>query len=193
MTKKISDLLDAAAQQTVPVVRGVGDDRLGGPTPCADYTVRDLLNHLFHVVVSFQELAARRDVDFSTTPDRLGEGGGDWRARFGTETDALTAAWAAPGADEGTAGRMNLPARTVASLALTDLTIHGWDLARATGQHYTPDPAAVEELFVLAEQMGPTARETKQFGEPVPVPDDAPPFDRLLAATGRDPRWTSGT
>lgn len=191
MTKKISDLLDAAAQQTVPVVRGVRDDRLGGPTPCADYTVRDLLNHLIHVVVSFQELAARREVDFGTTPDRLGEGG-DWRARFASEADALTAAWAAPGADEGTAGQLELPARTVASMALTDLTIHGWDLARATGQPYTPDPAAVEELFVFAEQMSPMARETKQFGEPVPVPDDAPPFDRLLAATGRDPRWTPG-
>jgi uncharacterized protein (TIGR03086 family) len=191
MTKKISDLLDAAAQQTVPVVRGVSDDRLGDRTPCADYDVRGLLNHLFHVVISFQELAARREVDFSSTPDRLGEAG-DWRARFAAETDALTAAWAAPGADEGTAGQMNLPARTVASMALTDLTIHGWDLARATGRPYTPDPAAVTELFVLAEQMGPMARETKQFGEPVPVPDDAPPFDRLLAATGRDPRWSPG-
>jgi uncharacterized protein (TIGR03086 family) len=188
MTKKISDLLDAAARQTVPVVSGISDDRLGCPTPCPDYTVRDLLNHLFHVVVSFQELAARRDVDFSTTPDRLGEAG-DWRARFAAEAGALTASWAAPGADEGTAGQMNLPARTVASMALTDLTIHGWDLARATGQPYAPDPAAVEELFVFAEQMGPMARETKQFGEPVPVPADAPPFDRLLAACGRDPRW----
>lgn len=189
MTKKISDLLDAAAHQAVPVVRGVTDDRLGARTPCAEYDVRDLLNHLFHVVVSFQELAARRDVDFSSTPDYLGEGG-DWRARFAAETDALTAAWAAPGADEGVAGQMNLPARTVASLALTDLTIHPWDLARATGQDYAPDPAAVQELFVLAEQMGPMARESKQFGEPVPVPEDAPPFDRLLAATGRDPRWS---
>jgi uncharacterized protein (TIGR03086 family) len=189
MTKKISDLLDAASRQTVPVVRGVTDDRLAARTPCAEFDVRDLLNHLFHVVISFQELAARRDVDFGTTPDYLGEGG-DWRARFAAETEALTAAWAAPGADEGTAGRLGLPARTVASLALTDLTIHAWDLARATGQPYSPDPAAVEELFVLAAQMGPMARETKQFGEPVPVPHDAPPFDRLLAATGRDPRWT---
>jgi uncharacterized protein (TIGR03086 family) len=151
--------------------------------------ISDLLNHLFHVVVSFQELAARRDVDFGTTPDYLGEGG-DWRARFAAETDALTAAWAAPGADEGVAGQMGLPARTVASLALTDLTIHAWDLAAATGQSFTPDPAAVEELFVLAEQMGPMAREAKQFGEPVPVAAAAQPFDRLLAATGRDPRWT---
>lgn len=191
MTKKISDLLQAASHQAVPVVRGVSDDVLDARTPCAEYSVRHLLDHLFHVVVSFQELAARRDADFSTTPDYLGADG-DWRARFAAETASLTAAWAAPGADEGTAGRMNLPARTVAGLALTDLTIHAWDLARATGQHYTPDPAVVEELFVLAERMGPMARETKQFGEPVPVPDDAPPFDRLLAATGRDPRWTPG-
>jgi uncharacterized protein (TIGR03086 family) len=192
MTKNISDLLDAAARQTVPVVRAVRDDQFDDPTPCADYSVRDLLNHLFHVVVSFQELAARRDADFSSTPDRLGASG-DWRDRFAAETDDLTAAWAAPGADEGTAGQMNLPARTVGGLALTDLTIHGWDLARATRQAYTADPAAVAEVSELVERMGPTAREAKQFGEPVPVPHDASPVDRLLAATGRDPRWTPGT
>lgn len=189
---RISDLLGAAARQAVPVVSGVHDARLGKPTPCAEYTVRDLLNHLFHVVVSFQELAARREADFTVTPDYLaGTPGGAWRERFAAETGRLAEAWAAPGADEGTTGRLNLPAVTVARMALLDLTVHPWDLARATGQEFTPDAAAVRESARLVEEMGPTAREGKVFGEPCTVPPGASALDALLAATGRDTSWPS--
>ncbi|HEV7932882.1 MAG TPA: TIGR03086 family metal-binding protein [Actinomadura sp.] len=187
MTTKISELLDAAAREAAPVVRGVGDDQLGERTPCADYTVRDLLNHLFHVVINFQALAARKDADFTTTPDYLS---GDWRGRFADETARLVEAWAVPGADEGVSGAMNLPARTVGSLALVDLTVHAWDLARATGQDFTADAASVQALGALMDEMGPTARQMKVFGEPFPVPDEASAIDTLLAATGRDPRWS---
>lgn len=58
-TTTISALLAAAADRAVPVVRGVRDDQLEAPTPCADYTVRDLLNHLFHIVIGFTVRAAK--------------------------------------------------------------------------------------------------------------------------------------
>ncbi|MEC4017597.1 TIGR03086 family metal-binding protein [Streptomyces sp. H27-D2] len=186
MTTKISELLDAAARGAVPVVRGVRDDRLGEPTPCAEYAVRDLLNHLFHVVIGFQSLAAKQSADFTTTPDYLS---GDWRARFEEETTRLVAAWAAPGADEGVSGGMNLPAETVGSMALLDLTVHPWDLARATGQDFAPDLASLRSLEALVERMGPTAREMKVFGEPFPLAVGASDFAALLAAVGRDPQW----
>lgn len=180
----ISSLLDGARKQAEPVIRNITDDQLDAPTPCAEYTVRDLLNHLLHVVISFQELAAKRLADFSTTPDRLT---GDWRTLFATETEELVAAWAAPGADEGTSGQMGLPATTVGRMALLDLTVHAWDLAHATGQDFTPDPDAVTALFELVDQMGPTAREMNVFAAPADVPADAEPFQKLLAATGRTP------
>ncbi|MEU6083942.1 TIGR03086 family metal-binding protein [Streptomyces sp. NPDC047108] len=187
MTTLISERLDAAARQAVPVVRGVDDGRLGDPTPCAEYTVRDLLNHLFHVVIGFQAIAAREDADFTTTPDYLD---GDWRSRFADETARLVTAWGAPGADEGVAGSMNLPARTLGSMALLDLTVHGWDLARATDQEFTPDTESIRTLGTLIEEMGPTARTMKVFGEPVAVREGAEPIEVLLAATGRDPGWS---
>ncbi|HBF83828.1 MAG TPA: TIGR03086 family protein, partial [Streptomyces sp.] len=56
---KISELLDAAAARTCPVVRAVDDAQLTAPTPCGEYDVRALLNHLFQVVTNFQALAAR--------------------------------------------------------------------------------------------------------------------------------------
>jgi uncharacterized protein (TIGR03086 family) len=184
-----SDLLAAAAREALPVVHGVLDDRLGDPTPCSEYTVHDLLNHLFNVVVQFQLAAAKQEMDFFTNPDYVSQDD-DWRTRFATESERLVEAWTAPGADEGTSGAMNLPARTLGRMGLLDLTVHAWDLARATGQDFTPAPATMDPLAALVAEMGPTARQLKAFGDPVPVPDDASPFDALLAATGRDPHWT---
>ncbi|MBT2441684.1 TIGR03086 family protein [Streptomyces sp. ISL-36] len=182
----LSELLGTAAAQAAPVVRGIADEDLGAPTPCAEYDVRDLLNHLFHVVVNFQALAAKQPSDFSVTPDYLRDA--DWRTRFETETGKLVEAWAAPGAEEGTTGAMNMPARTVGSMALLDLTVHIWDLARATGRSFEPDPAVVEGLAEEVDRMAPTARKMYVFGEAVELPEDASPFERLLATTGRDPR-----
>ncbi|MEU4684792.1 TIGR03086 family metal-binding protein [Streptomyces xinghaiensis] len=190
MTTKISELLEAAARQAVPVVRGIRDDQLGAPTPCPDYTVRDLLNHLLHVVIGFQALAARKEADFATTPDHLARTGDGWRDAFAEETARLAAAWAVPGAEEGRTGAMDLPARTVGHMILLDLTAHPWDLARATGQEFTPDPDCVRELAAPVAEMVPMGRRYGAFGEPVPVPDGASEFERLLALIGRDPRWT---
>ncbi|MGW7427982.1 TIGR03086 family metal-binding protein [Streptomyces sp. NPDC054861] len=184
----IGALLGAAARAADPVVRGLRDEGLDDPTPCDLFTVRDLLNHLFQVVVNFRALAAKETPDFSTTPDYVGTHGPDWRDRFTDETARLAQAWSAPGAEEGTSGAMGLPARTVGSLALIDLTVHAWDLARASGQPFTPDEHAVRELVGLVREMAPMGRENGVFGEPYPVPPGAPEFATLLALTGRDPR-----
>ncbi|MET9620038.1 TIGR03086 family metal-binding protein [Streptomyces sp. NPDC006464] len=186
MTYRMSELLDTAVAQAVPVVRGIPDDSFGAPTPCAEYDVRALLNHLLHVVVNFQALAAKQPSDFSVTPDYVAEG--DWRAGFEAETAKLVAAWSAPGAEEGTTGAMDMPARTVASMVLLDLTVHIWDLARATGRPFRPDPAVVEGLTGEVERMAPMARKMNVFKEAVELPEGADPFERLLATTGRDPR-----
>ncbi|MFE0652240.1 TIGR03086 family metal-binding protein [Streptomyces sp. NPDC059534] len=183
---RIADLLHTAAAQAAPLVEGIDDASLGAPTPCSAYDVRALLNHLFAVVVNFQALAAKQDADFSETPDRVGEDG--WRDRFGAEAGKLVAAWAAPGAEEGTTGAMGLPARTVGSMVLLDLTVHAWDLARATGRAFEPDPAVVAGLVDEVERMAPMARKMSVFAEAVELSEGATAFERLLATTGRDPR-----
>jgi uncharacterized protein (TIGR03086 family) len=183
---KLSVLLDRARDHALPVIANIGDDDLTKPTPCADYDVRALLDHLLHVVVEFQKLAAKQDADFSHTPSYP-----DWRAQFPTETAKLVEAWGRPGATDGIAGAMQMPAQTVGGLALLDLTIHASDLAQATGQRFEPDAEVLAEVAALVAQMGPMAVEWKVFNEPVEAPADASPFEQLLASTGRDPRWSA--
>lgn len=183
---KLSVLLDRARDHALPVIATISDDDLTKPTPCADYDVRALLDHLLHVVVEFQKLAGKQDADFSHTPNYP-----DWRTQFPAETAKLVEAWGKPGADEGIAGNMKMPAQTVGGLALLDLTIHASDLAQATGRRFEPDPEVFAAVVDLVAQMGPTAIEWKVFKEPVEAPEGASAFEQLLASTGRDPRWSA--
>ncbi|MEO3978565.1 TIGR03086 family metal-binding protein [Streptomyces sp. CAU 1734] len=187
-TRTMSELLGAAAGSALPVVRAITDDQLGDPTPCPEYDVRELADHLFQVVTNFRELAAKREADFGAAPRRV-EPGGDWRERFAAETAALAAAWAAPGAEEGTAGSLGLPARTVGFMALGDLTVHAWDLARATGRSYAPEGFVIAELAPAVAAMAPMAREYGVYGAAVEPGEAASDFERMLAVTGRDPHW----
>lgn len=186
MTQTIGELLEAAADRALPVVRGIDDGQLGGGTPCAEYDVRALVDHLFQVVVNFQALAARQEVDFGQVPEFVA---GDWRGRFGVETARLVEAWSVPGVEEGTTGQMGLPARTVGLMVLGDLTVHAWDLARATGADFVPEERVLDVLGPGLAALAPRAREMKVFGEPFPVGEGATAFERLLAVTGRDPGW----
>ncbi|MBQ1072517.1 TIGR03086 family protein [Micromonospora sp. C31] len=189
MPTKTSDLLAVAAPSAVAVVRGVSDDQLDLPTPCSDYAVRDLLNHLYAVVVNFQALAAKRQPEWAEKPDHLTEG---WRDRFEAEAAKLVEAWSDPAALDGVSPGMGLPQETVGTMVLLDLTVHAWDLAVATGQPFRPAPEVLPPLYALTEQMGPMARERGVFAAPVRTSSsDAPEMDRLLALTGRDPGWSA--
>ena len=82
------------------------------------------------------------------TPARAGDGLTDgWRQRIQDDLAALAGAWTDPEAYEGEthAGPVTLPGRETARVALNEVTVHGWDLARATGQDYPADPGAVAE------------------------------------------------
>ncbi|MEV5690668.1 TIGR03086 family metal-binding protein [Micromonospora globbae] len=186
MATQTSDLLAAAAPRTVAVVRGIADDQLHLPTPCRDYSVRDLLNHLYEVVVNFQDLAAKRPVEWAEKPDFLTDG---WRDRFEVETGKLITAWSDPASLEGMSPGMGMPQTTVGGMVLLDLTVHGWDLAVATGQPYAAAPEAVPVLHDLTESLAPTGRKMGVFADPVPAAEGMPDLDRLLALTGRDPAW----
>ncbi len=88
------------------------------------------------------------------------------------------------------AGGVDMPAEVTGRVALNELVIHGWDIARASGQQYQPDTQSLQEslqFVAVAQQEEP--RKEGLFGPPVPIADDAPLLDRLIALSGRDPGW----
>ncbi|WP_199546538.1 TIGR03086 family metal-binding protein [Streptomyces sp. N35] len=188
MTQQISELMATAGDRATAVLDGIEDAQLGAPTPCAEYDVRALVNHLLQVVVQFQALAAKQPADFSATPDHVAEDP-EWRKRFAVEVRRLAQAWAEPGALEGPTGMMGMPAPTVARMALGDLVVHAWDLAQATGQTYVPDPDTVADVAPAFAELAPGGRQMGVFGAPVDVAEHVSPLDALLALTGRDPHW----
>jgi uncharacterized protein (TIGR03086 family) len=188
VSTEISDKLATASAAVAGLVAAVRDDQLDRVTPCTEFRVRDLLNHLVQVVRNFQALAAREDVDWSPGPDRLV---GDWRTAFAAETSRLVDAWSDPGALEGVSPGLGLPQRTVGQMVVADLVVHGWDLARGTGQEYSVDPSLVPVTREFLDAMVETGRKMGAFGDPVDCPPGAGEFGRLLALTGRDPAWAA--
>lgn len=187
--------LGPATQATATLVAGVRDDQLGDPTPCPAYTVADLLDHIGGLSIAFTE-AARKSArpganQASGDGSRLEPG---WRDRIGTALTELAESWRSPGSFDGMtqAGPVELPAEVAAQVALNEVVVHGWDLARATDQPYAPEAAAVTECLAFAESFDvPVDAGEGPFGPPVDVPPDAPALDRLAAATGRRPDWTA--
>ncbi|MGK5112004.1 TIGR03086 family metal-binding protein [Geodermatophilus sp. CPCC 205506] len=182
--------LGPQAQVLKGVVAGVRDDQLTAPTPCPDMTVATLLDHVVGLTHAFRKSAEKDPVPGApvASADALTP---DWRVVIPAQLDALVAAWRKPEAWEGdtAAGGVEMPAPAIAVVALDEMTVHGWDLAVATGQEYSADPASVEACLGFASQVAAEPAVPGLFGPPVPVPDDAPPLHRLLGLTGRDPSW----
>ncbi|CAL9415032.1 TIGR03086 family metal-binding protein [Streptomyces sp. enrichment culture] len=174
---------------------GVHEDRLADPTPCPGLAVRHLLGHLTGLAVAFRD-AARKDLGptTDTSPEAsVPDIGPGWREPLAAALGELAEAWREPAAWTGTtrAGGIDLPGEAAGAVVADELVIHGWDLARATGQEYAPDPAALQAayglLFAAAQESD---RDQGMFGPVVAVPDDAPLLDRAVGLSGRDPGWT---
>ena len=182
--------LEPAARRVVALLDGVPDSALDAPTPCADTPVAGLLHHFLGLAEGLRASAAKESggPPASTSAEHLDP---DWRTVLPERLDALVAAWRHPAAAEGitSAGGIEMPAAEVAVVTLDELVMHGWDLARATGQPYEPDPAEVGAILPFVESFGSADGTPGLFGPAVPVPDDAPPFDRALGLSGRDPGW----
>ncbi|MFI5841160.1 TIGR03086 family metal-binding protein [Catenuloplanes sp. NPDC051500] len=170
---------------TAAVVRGVTPEQLGAATPCADWNVRALTNHVLQVGSALR-LAGRRAPfpDDLWTRDLIGaDGPAD---RFEDDRRDALEAWSEPAAWDG---KIDMGAPMTAPEAVTmlvsDLALHGWDLAQATGQEYLCDPAvaAVTRDFVAAS--GEQGRQMGIFGPALPVADGADVFDEALALSGR--------
>ena len=91
------------------------------------------------------------------------------------------------------AGGIDLPGELAGIIALDELVVHGWDVARASGQDFDEDRESLEAVHGFVKQFSGTGQEAAReglFGPEIPVPDDAPLLDRVIGLTGRDPGWS---
>jgi uncharacterized protein (TIGR03086 family) len=176
------------------LVEAVGDGDLDAPTPCPEYAVGDLLDHIGGLAVAFAE-AARKEHGTNATqapPGNRARLGADWRTRIPADLETLGQAWQDPAAWEGmaTIAAMEMPASAVGAVALDEVVTHAWDLARALGQPFDADADAIAGAMDFVGPISePGAPRPPIFGPVVEVDADASPMARFVALTGRDPGW----
>lgn len=189
--------LHPAADRMARLLKGVPDDALSSPTPCADTSVDKLVDHVGGFAQAFTA-AAKKDLGAMTQtppgpPDDVELEDG-WRDRMAADLSNLADAWSSPDAWDGMtqAGGVDLPGEVAGLVALDELVVHGWDIARATGQPFECDDDDLQHIEGTVKQFrdGNTGEIPGLFGPVVPVPDDAPLLDRVLGLTGRDPGWS---
>ena len=181
-------MLDRAVRHTGGIVARISRDDLGSSTPCAEWSVRDLLNHLIGSYEMVAAGASGETVDVAGT-DYTSE---DHAAAYDAAGARMVEAMSAEGAMERKFKMPwgETPGQVLLGLMVADAAVHGWDLAQATGQGANVEPDIAEAVYEttsgMMEPKGSFPR-GDSFAPPVDVPDDAPAEDRMVAYLGRQP------
>lgn len=169
-------VLARALDQVGDVLAAIHEDQLSQPTPCGDWDVSRLIAHVVATPRNFIEMGRGNEPDWSAEPDLITSG---WTSVFRSAADDLIHFWHQTG-DAAEPGQVDWQT--------AEFAVHTWDLARATG-HSTDLDAEVAErgLAFMSASLSPESR-GEAFGPEVSVPEDTPPYDRIAAFAGRDPR-----
>jgi uncharacterized protein (TIGR03086 family) len=185
------EMMRKVITETKGVVAGIEPDQLGDPTPCTEWDVRALLNHITGGSLMFAECVESGSIPDEemgrlTSTDLVGD---DYVRVFGAAADRATAAFDAPGALAKivTLPFGEMPAGVALQIAIFDVTTHALDLAQATGQSTTAmTPDVLQAAWDAGQAMiGPELRDAGLFGPQQDAPADAPLADRILAFAGR--------
>ena len=172
---------EAALSALQHVLHPIARDELSKSTPCSEYDVMQLTDHLLNSITLLGGAAGaelpERDSDDSVE-----------RQIVGAARPALDA-WHRRGLDDTvTIGTNEIPATFAVSILSVEFLVHGWDYATATTHRIDVAESLADYVLGLAHKViTPQGRATVGFDDPVAVPDDAPALDRLIAFTGRDP------
>lgn len=177
-------------------IAAVAPGQWSNPSPCAVWTARDVVDH---IVVMHGVMLRPVDRDIGAAPSVADDPLGAFRAARAAVEAVLDEPGLAATPCDTPAGPMTAEEQ-IDQVVSDDMPLHGWDLARATGQDDTIDPADVEHLWattlavpaeVMAKYRTPGAfgAGVEVYGPEVKVAEDAPLQDRLLGLVGRDPAW----
>ncbi len=194
-----AEAMKTSSDLAATVIAGTRPDQHDAPTPCTDFSVADVINHLAFGFEMARRSGNREDWDpewkaDGTAPALDGVPAAEWAAVCGREAPRTARAWSDPAAWDGdsTMGSSAMPAVMVGSMMTAEFVIHGWDLATATGQSFDPPADVVQAAIAGVEPMLEMGREGGWYGTEVSVADSTPALHHLLAMTGRDPDRTSG-
>ncbi|MFF0434469.1 TIGR03086 family metal-binding protein [Streptomyces sp. NPDC004327] len=179
--------LTACAAEAARVTRGIGTGQLDAPSVCTDWTVRELANHLVLYSAHGLEHRALRTALPEETVQRDFTADADWSDRYRAQLDRALAAWEKPEAWEGDVdlGGSAMPATGIAAMLVLELALHGWDLARSTGQEYEVPEETGDYLLDVVGRYAEMYREYAGFDAPVVTAAGAASFTRALALSGR--------
>jgi len=188
----IHHLFVEASREADRLAHGVTPEQLAGRTPCGEFDTRTLVNHwVLYTSHGLEHRALRTPLpvetqarDFTAEPD--------WADAYGAQLRRAVDAWAAPDVWEGDVDMGDgtpFPAAEIAAMVLKEMVVHGWDVARATGQEYRASRELAEAVEEIVLRYAELFRRYDGFDDPVTPAPDAGPLDRALAASGRDPHW----
>jgi uncharacterized protein (TIGR03086 family) len=183
-----AETLERAFASTHKVLANVSADHLDQPTPCTNWKVRDLINHIVGGTYFFAVGAETGEAPMEPNPPDFSEG--DFVGTFAEGSARAVQGFQQAAPDKPVKlpwGEM--PAGAFSLLASTDTFTHAWDLARATGQDTDLDAELAEQLLGGARQMVPDAFRSEDgavFKPATEAPEDASAADRLAAFMGRD-------
>jgi uncharacterized protein (TIGR03086 family) len=187
-----SEMMQRVLGEAQRIVDGIDASQLDRPTPCGDWDVRGVLNHvtggadMFAVCVEEGRIADERLVEL-ISGDNLGD---DFKGSFAAAAKRAMGAFERPGAADKqvTLPFGEMPAGVAMRIAIFDVTVHTWDLAKATGQSTALDPEVLGAALEVGQQMlSPEMRASGLFGPEVAVAAGAPLQDRVAALAGRTP------
>ena len=184
---------EQAVISTAGIVKLVRQDQMTAPTPCSEWDVRALLNHVIGTLWLGQALLGDSEPRYAMAPGGLPDtdlAGTDPAAAYSVASEAALAA-----AGDGDAlTRLHvtplgeMPGPILAGFTTLDIFVHGWDLAKATGQPVVLDDAVADHVLGFAQQT--LASEEMRAGRIDPalaVPETASVGDRLAGFLGRQP------
>ncbi len=189
----ISDAYGRHADSFEALVAGVSPDQWDNQSPCSDWTARDVVGHLLMMHgVMLSPMGRTLSPAATLEEDPLAA----FRAARADVEAILVDPQLATTRVQTPGGEMTVE-QQVHQVVSDDLVLHGWDLARATGQDDAFPAAELERFFSAAQSIPEIMRVPEAFGPgitvfgpEIPVPSDAPLQDRLLGLLGRDPSWT---
>jgi uncharacterized protein (TIGR03086 family) len=176
--------LAAAAEVTGQVIDAIGDGQWGLPTPCDGWAVRDLAEH----VVAGNDIFTAALHGQPTASGPPAERSGDLASQYRRSIQELLQAFRQPGRLERVVSVPfgTVPGAVALHLRITELLVHGWDLARATGQAVAfPEDAAEQELAFSRQALKDIPPGRRPFAPPEPAAGDAAAIDQLAACLGR--------